>query len=326
VLRKSALLRLLHHEPFAPNAKDWKFASTGLLSGANGAQAGIVSQRDRRRFESDFPKLKLIRYQPHTPFRYWMSGGLKSWTLLVRLGAAVMGHGSTVQNSAVTRVAGFVARGYLKAICDTGNRFVAAADPYDAVVILGPSPVTRFVFKHLSECGPAHLSPASRIVATDIGSIGYYSNALVLDTHRLVWPPALQLKEWPDIVRAFSVDSLVVYATRDLVTAIRDSPWCDPTVLSLVLERELDRPHPGSRTLSICVVDAVLHLGRKAACMLAVACSCGPARSRWPMLRAVETVNSRPLASLHRAHNRQRLVTQTDAQAQEGFRLSHATP
>ena len=42
----------------------------------------IVFHRDRPRFESLFPKLKLREYTPHTPLRYWLAGGLKSWTLL----------------------------------------------------------------------------------------------------------------------------------------------------------------------------------------------------------------------------------------------------
>jgi SAM-dependent methyltransferase len=76
------ILQFLHHEPFQPDAPEWRFDSTGPLSGANGAQAWIVFQRDRSRFERVFPRLKLVEYRPHTPFRYWLSGGLKPWTLL----------------------------------------------------------------------------------------------------------------------------------------------------------------------------------------------------------------------------------------------------
>ena len=41
-----------------------------------------------------------------------------------------------MKNFAITGVAGFVAPRHLKAIADTGNRLVAAADPHDAVGIL----------------------------------------------------------------------------------------------------------------------------------------------------------------------------------------------
>jgi len=76
------IFKYLHHEPFHPEAPEWRFDSAGPLSGANGAQAWIVFKRDRSRFERTFPTLKLLEYRPHTPFRYWLSGGLKAWSLL----------------------------------------------------------------------------------------------------------------------------------------------------------------------------------------------------------------------------------------------------
>ena len=77
------VLRYLHHEPYLPRA-GWTFQSTGPLSGANGALCWIVFRRDRAEFERRFPGLSIVRYQPHTPLRYWLSGGLKPWTLLPR--------------------------------------------------------------------------------------------------------------------------------------------------------------------------------------------------------------------------------------------------
>lgn len=78
------IFRYLHHEPYRPEAVDWSFRSTGPLSGANGALAWIVFIRDRCRFERQFPHLQIARIEPHTPLRYWLSGGLKHWTLLPR--------------------------------------------------------------------------------------------------------------------------------------------------------------------------------------------------------------------------------------------------
>jgi SAM-dependent methyltransferase len=80
------ILKYLHHEPFDPEARDWRFDSTGPLSGANGAQAWIVFRRDRERLGREFPDLELVRYAPHTPLRYWLAGGLKRWTLIGRRG------------------------------------------------------------------------------------------------------------------------------------------------------------------------------------------------------------------------------------------------
>ena len=76
------ILRFIHHEPFDLRAASWGFESTGPLSGANGALAWIVFVRDRHKFQQLFPNLRLVRYSPHTPLRYWLSGGLKAWNLL----------------------------------------------------------------------------------------------------------------------------------------------------------------------------------------------------------------------------------------------------
>ena len=76
------ILRFLHHEPMDRRAVNWSFRSHDPLLGANGALAWIVFRRDLRKFESLFPKLRLLRYEPHTPLRYWWMGGLKSWSLL----------------------------------------------------------------------------------------------------------------------------------------------------------------------------------------------------------------------------------------------------
>jgi SAM-dependent methyltransferase len=78
-----------HHEPFDPDAKDWSFETSGPLSGANGALASIVFQRDRARFERSYPSLRLERFEPHTPMRYWLAGGLKAWSLLPAWGFPV---------------------------------------------------------------------------------------------------------------------------------------------------------------------------------------------------------------------------------------------
>lgn len=76
------ILKYFHHEPFDSSAPTWSFKSTGPLSGANGALAWLVFRRDIKLFKERFPKLNLIGYHPHTPLRYWLTGGLKSWNLL----------------------------------------------------------------------------------------------------------------------------------------------------------------------------------------------------------------------------------------------------
>src|SRR5262249_53019128 len=76
------IYKRMHHEPFRMNAAEWRFDSTGPLSGANGALTWIVFRRDRARFEKCFPEFEIAGYEPHSPLRYWLSGGLKSWSLL----------------------------------------------------------------------------------------------------------------------------------------------------------------------------------------------------------------------------------------------------
>jgi SAM-dependent methyltransferase len=66
----------LHHEPFLPDAADWGFTSTGPLSGANMAMPWIVLERDREKFEAEFPDLLIEKIRPFLPFRYLVSGGV----------------------------------------------------------------------------------------------------------------------------------------------------------------------------------------------------------------------------------------------------------
>lgn len=76
------ILRFLHHEPYDPRATEWGFPPAGPLSGANGALAWIVFVRDQAAFQQRFPRLGLLERRTHTPLRYWLSGGLKSWSML----------------------------------------------------------------------------------------------------------------------------------------------------------------------------------------------------------------------------------------------------
>jgi SAM-dependent methyltransferase len=73
--------RRLHHEPFAPEAADWRFEPSGPLSGANTALPWMVFARDRARFEREFPQLDLVLVEPFMPFRYLVSGGISMRSL-----------------------------------------------------------------------------------------------------------------------------------------------------------------------------------------------------------------------------------------------------
>jgi SAM-dependent methyltransferase len=68
--------RHLHHEPFIPEATQWEFASSGPLSGANGALPWIVFSRDRVQFLKGFPDLRIEEIRLMMPFAYLISGGM----------------------------------------------------------------------------------------------------------------------------------------------------------------------------------------------------------------------------------------------------------
>ena len=76
------ILKHFHHEHFDDCTVEWRFNSTGPLSSANGALTWIVFVRDRTKFERSRPELRLVRYEPIMPLRYWLSGGLRRWNLL----------------------------------------------------------------------------------------------------------------------------------------------------------------------------------------------------------------------------------------------------
>lgn len=65
----------LHFEPFDPSA-GWGLEKSGPLSSSNCAMPWIVFCRDRERFGREFPSLRIVRLEPHTPFSYLISGGL----------------------------------------------------------------------------------------------------------------------------------------------------------------------------------------------------------------------------------------------------------
>ena len=72
----------LHHEPFQPEAVEWTFPQRGVLSGANSALPWIIFDRDRTRFEREFPEWQIHTIKPFMPFRYLLSGGVSMRNLM----------------------------------------------------------------------------------------------------------------------------------------------------------------------------------------------------------------------------------------------------
>lgn len=72
----------LHHEPFDASSEEWAFPKGGRLSAANGALPWIVFERDRQRWEAEFPDLQVKLIRRIMPFRYLISGGIATRNLM----------------------------------------------------------------------------------------------------------------------------------------------------------------------------------------------------------------------------------------------------
>lgn len=73
--------RLSHSEPFRVDAH-WRIEGNNPLSDANLALPWIIFFRDRDRFKSEFPQLKINRLQLHSPITFQLSGAGAFNTLL----------------------------------------------------------------------------------------------------------------------------------------------------------------------------------------------------------------------------------------------------
>lgn len=69
-----------HHESFNSSG-GWSLIECPLSS-ANSAIPWIIFYRDKQYFEKEFPSLKILKSQIHTPFRYLISGGVSMRQLM----------------------------------------------------------------------------------------------------------------------------------------------------------------------------------------------------------------------------------------------------
>jgi SAM-dependent methyltransferase len=70
------IYRYVHHEPFDPDAADWRLPPGGRLTGGNAALPWIVFVRDRARFARDYPALRVEPLHIHSPLSHLLSGGV----------------------------------------------------------------------------------------------------------------------------------------------------------------------------------------------------------------------------------------------------------
>jgi hypothetical protein len=93
-----------------------------------------------------------------------------------------------------------------------------------AVVALqrGPSPVQTELYAGLREWTSAHCSSTTTILAGDIGAVGYYSHARILDSAGLVWPAALHERDEAALVARYRPDYVFV-TTRAAQRVLRQA-------------------------------------------------------------------------------------------------------
>ena len=68
--------KYIHHEQFDEKKVDWKVDGKGRLGDANLAIPWIIFIRDREKFLKKYPELEILQIKKHTPFRWFLSGGL----------------------------------------------------------------------------------------------------------------------------------------------------------------------------------------------------------------------------------------------------------
>jgi len=137
-----------------------------------------------------------------------------------------------IMNFAITGVAGFVAPRHLKAIRDTGNRLVAAADPHDAAGLLDQfsfdvrffTEIERFDrhleklrrgpehdrVQYVSICSPNYLHDAHARLALRVGAHAICEKPLVINPWNL---DALQELEEESGLRVYTVLQLRLHPT-----------------------------------------------------------------------------------------------------------------
>jgi SAM-dependent methyltransferase len=83
--------RLFRSEGFDKRSLTWEADINGPMSGANQALSYIVFQRDRARFETEYPKLRIVEERPlASALRYLCSGGLNFRQLVPNWSASVL--------------------------------------------------------------------------------------------------------------------------------------------------------------------------------------------------------------------------------------------
>lgn len=95
------------------------------------------------------------------------------------------------------------------------------------LAVLRPSPIPEHVYAPLQAWAreTSQREPAARVLASDIGAIGWAWNGVVLDSEGLTWPAALDFGHPNAIVRAYEPEYLLVVAERERIAPVYGDPY-----------------------------------------------------------------------------------------------------
>ena len=70
------IFKHVHHEQIDEKKEEWIVDGEGRLADSNLAMPWIIFSRDREKFLTKYPDLEILQINKHTPFRWFLSGGL----------------------------------------------------------------------------------------------------------------------------------------------------------------------------------------------------------------------------------------------------------
>jgi hypothetical protein len=88
----------------------------------------------------------------------------------------------------------------------------------------GPSSVTKNIYEPLEAWCKGHVRQGDLILASDIGAIGYYSNARICDAAGLV-TPGISSRSMDDLITEYVPDFVFLTATKKSIELLNSSPY-----------------------------------------------------------------------------------------------------
>ena len=70
------IFKHIHHEQFDEKKDSWQVNGKGRMADANLAMPWAIFSRDKKKFLVKYPDLEILQNNKHTPFRWFLSGGM----------------------------------------------------------------------------------------------------------------------------------------------------------------------------------------------------------------------------------------------------------